>query len=40
MREELSKHIDDPILVDLTMKMLARDPAERPSAADCLAEWS
>ena len=40
LREELGKRIEDENLVDLTMKMLARDPAERPSAADCLTEWS
>lgn len=39
LREELSKRIEDEKLVQLLLKMLARDPEERPTAADCLSEW-
>ena len=39
LREELGKRIDDPTVLDLVMKMLAREPSERPSAAQCLTEW-
>ena len=36
LREELSKHTADETIVNLLLKMLARDPAERPSAQVCL----
>lgn len=39
LREELNKRIDDTNMLELTIKMLARDPSDRPSAAECLTEW-
>ena len=39
LRKELTQRIEDPIIVSLLLKMLARDPNERPSASDCLTEW-
>ena len=39
LREELTRRIEDPILVELLLKMLAREPTERPSAQECLTEW-
>ena len=39
LREELSKRIEDTTMVELLLKMLARDPEQRPSASECLQEW-
>ena len=40
LREELCKVIEDDDIVNLVIKMLARDPAQRPTAKTCLREWS
>ena len=39
LKEELSKSTEDADIVSLVMKMLARDPEQRPTAKDCLREW-
>lgn len=39
LREELSKRIEDPKIEALVANMLAREPAERPSASNCIRDW-
>ncbi len=38
--DELSKRIDDPTLVELVLQMIHRDPAQRPSAVECIRQWN
>ena len=39
LKEELMRLIQDNEIVDLVQKMLARDPAQRPTASECIDEW-
>lgn len=39
LREELSKRIEDPKVEALVANMLAREPADRPSASNCIRDW-
>ena len=39
LREDLIKAIEEDEIVNMLMKMLARDPTKRPTAQQCLNEW-
>jgi phosphoinositide-3-kinase regulatory subunit 4 len=38
--QELRKRIDDSKIVQLILKMVNRDPAERPPINECIQEWN
>ena len=40
LTDELAKRVEDPVIVELLMNMLARDPMQRPSAKACLNQWN